>query len=87
MPSQKLSRRDLLRAIGLGSAALLAGNVLSAGAPEPPAAASIPATATATAGTPDVEIALKAVQGEVQVMPGAPTQVWRYQGEVLHGPS
>lgn len=38
-------------------------------------------------GTPDIEIALKAVLDEVQILPGAPTRVWRYKGEVLNGPA
>lgn len=94
MSSQKLTRRDFIRAMGLASAALLAGNVLSACAPEESTAARIPATAISTTGTgasldgtPDVEIVLKATPDEAQILPGAPTRVWRYHGEVIHGPS
>lgn len=36
-------------------------------------------------GPPDIEIALRAAPGEVQLLPGLPTRVWRYQAEVLHG--
>ena len=34
---------------------------------------------------PDVEIALKAVNSEVQILPGKPTQVFSYRAEVLRG--
>jgi blue copper oxidase len=34
---------------------------------------------------PDLEIALRAAPGEVQLLPGAATQVWRYEAEVIHG--
>ncbi len=33
----------------------------------------------------DLELALTAVEGEVSILPGQPTQVWRYQAEVLQG--
>ena len=34
---------------------------------------------------PDLEILLRATQGEVPIMPGAPTGVWLYKGKVLKG--
>jgi len=34
---------------------------------------------------PDVEIALRAVQAQVPILPGSSTKVWQYQGEVLKG--
>lgn len=34
---------------------------------------------------PDVEIALKASPAKVSVLPGEPTQVWKYSGTVLRG--
>lgn len=36
---------------------------------------------------PDVEIALDAAPGAVQLRPGAPTRVWRFSGRVLKGPA
>jgi FtsP/CotA-like multicopper oxidase with cupredoxin domain len=36
---------------------------------------------------PDLEILLRAVRGEVPILPGAPTPVWRYEGEVVRGPA
>jgi len=40
-----------------------------------------------TIGEPDVEIALTATQTEVSILPGQPTTVFRYQGELLQGDS
>jgi len=97
---KKLSRRNFLRLLGLGGTVLVGGGVVkwlssnettptttpstspSGSAPLP----TVPGTAVAPGGTPDVEIALRAVPGEVQILPGTPTQVWRYEGEVLNGP-
>jgi FtsP/CotA-like multicopper oxidase with cupredoxin domain len=36
---------------------------------------------------PNVELALRAAPGEAQILPGAPTKVWRFTGEVLKGPA
>ena len=36
---------------------------------------------------PDVELALTAVVGEAAILPGRPTRVWRFTGEVLRGPA
>jgi len=36
---------------------------------------------------PDIEILLRAVEDEVQIFSGKATRVWRYQGEVTHGPA
>jgi blue copper oxidase len=38
-------------------------------------------------GDPDVEIRLVAKPDVQQIFPGPPTEIWRYQGEVLKGPS
>ena len=95
MTSKEFSRRDFLRLIGIGGGAIL----LNACAPKiltetafPPTAipsASLPSmgAANATLGGVDVEIALKAVEGEVQILSGKTTRVWRYQGEVMSGPA
>ena len=47
------------------------------------------AGATQRLGTfvPDVEIALTAAPADVSILPGAPTQVWRFAGRVLKGPA
>ncbi|MBE0613637.1 MAG: multicopper oxidase family protein [Burkholderiales bacterium] len=45
------------------------------------------ALAATTTFTPDVEIELAALPDELQLLPGAPTAVWRYVGRVLKGPA
>ena len=42
-------------------------------------------TPAGSASAVDLELALTALQGEVNVLPGQPTKVWRYQAEVLRG--
>jgi len=37
--------------------------------------------------TPDVELELTAAPGEVALLPGSPTKVWRFTGRVLRGPA
>lgn len=53
-------------------------------APFAPALRSLPFV---QATVPDVEIALTAVADEVSILTGAPTQVWRFTGTLLHGPA
>jgi FtsP/CotA-like multicopper oxidase with cupredoxin domain len=43
--------------------------------------------ATADAFDPDVEFGLVAQPDEVQLLPGRPTAVWRFAGQVLKGPA
>ncbi len=43
--------------------------------------------AAATAVEPDVELTLTAAPGEVSLLPGAPTRVWRFTGDVKKGPA
>ncbi len=79
-----MHRRELLRLLSLST---LAG---AAGCVEQPASAG-PATslrqATPGAGfVPDVEFTLTAAPGEVPLLPGAPTRVWRFMGRLLTGP-
>jgi FtsP/CotA-like multicopper oxidase with cupredoxin domain len=94
MSAKTLSRRDFIRLVGMSGTALLAGNILNACAPEASTASGYPTAIAPTneseasilsSGTPDVEIALNAVLDEVQILPGAPTNVWRYRGEVMNG--
>lgn len=81
----RLSRRTFLRIGGLGSA-LVATGVLSSllvacGVEErPPSPPSSDATIA-----PDLEFALRAIEDESPILPGASTKVWRYSGEVLGG--
>lgn len=46
---------------------------------------AFPTTITGAGFVPDVEIALKAIRGQVQILPGQPTQVWQYQTQLLKG--
>ena len=96
MNGKQLSRRDFLRALGLGSAALLTGNGLASllsGCTSQGEASivagdtllsttgtPIPATGSASGTEPDIEIALRAVPAEVPILPGTLTRVWQYQG-------
>ncbi len=89
-----LSRRGFLRvgSLGLAAAALAAcGPTPFPRAPvaQEPAAGSRTAgpgpSPTPQAGDVDVELALTARPEEVSILPGRPTQVWRFQGEVLQG--
>jgi FtsP/CotA-like multicopper oxidase with cupredoxin domain len=50
-----------------------------------PGALLRPAPTAAAATTPDLELALKATRGQVSILPGAETAVWRYQAELLSG--
>ncbi len=85
-----LSRRDFLKLLGVGTVTAAAGGALFARLSERPAAPgstqAAPTAAPALAGTPDVEVALRALPDEVPVFSGKPTQVWRFQGQVLGGP-
>ncbi len=82
-----LSRRDFLKLIGAGAVAATAGGALGRRLRDPSQIARLSSTPSPWPGTPEVEIALTAAQDEVPLWPGAPTQVWRYRGAVLQGPS
>ena len=65
------------------------GTASPAAAP-PTSAAVAPVTPTLTqvtagAAAADLELALKATRGQVGILPGAETAVWRYQAELLSG--
>ena len=87
MTTKQISRRHFLHLLGYSGAALL-----SACAPSDITSISLPAisesgTNTGPARVPDVEVALKAIEGEAQILSGKATSVYRYQGEVLSGPA
>ena len=98
---RKLSRRQFLWVTGAASATLVAAcapvapqtplPVATKGAAQTGAATMIPTQAggvSTSAGTVppvDLELALTALQGEANVLPGQPTKVWCYQAEVLQG--
>lgn len=88
---KSFNRRDFLRLAGFGALTALSGGAATwlsacvpATAPSIALAASTPTPGSASFN-PDVELALRAVQTEVKILPGQPTQVWTYQGEVLQG--
>lgn len=69
------NRRRFLQYSSLGSLALLAA----------PAALLRAAPRPSTTFVPDVELALSATSAEVPLLPGRPTRVWRYEGQVIKG--
>ncbi|HET9404656.1 MAG TPA: hypothetical protein VFO57_08745, partial [Burkholderiales bacterium] len=76
---RRFGRRRFLQGIAAGSLAL-AGRppALSAGL----AHAAMP-PAGATAGfKPDIELELNAIAGEIRVLPGNATRLWRFTGRV-----
>ena len=92
--SKSISRRDFLRTAGVGTAVLLTGetfaNLLSGCSLAEEAvlpAATLQSTTlpSAPANLTSLEIALSAIEDRVNILPGAATPVWRYQGEVLKG--
>jgi FtsP/CotA-like multicopper oxidase with cupredoxin domain len=77
MGSQILSRRDFLRAAGIGGAALLFGTRLN-----PFELRGLKSTAPFV---PDAEISLAATDTRMQLLPGAQTRVYRYEGQSIGG--
>ena len=73
-------RRELLRLLSLPALAA------ATGAP-PGRAGSSAQTAAGTAPLPDVEFTLTAAPGEVSLLPGKPTKVWRFTGSLIKGPA
>lgn len=54
-------------------------------APTPMAMHAHPGRALNPAFTPDVDIALNAIQTDIALLPGKSTQVWKYDGQVIKG--
>ncbi|MFT3891909.1 MAG: multicopper oxidase family protein [Anaerolineales bacterium] len=76
MSSNILNRRDFLRMAGLGGTALLFGNRfrlrnVTSSQMEP--------------FMPDAEISITAAEKQVQILSGAQTRVWSYEGQLLSG--
>jgi FtsP/CotA-like multicopper oxidase with cupredoxin domain len=76
-----INRRQFLEITGAGAAGLLAGGIPSLIGLKDVRAASNPQGSF----VPDLDIALKAAPAEVPILPGNPTGVWRYQGQVIKG--
>ncbi|NOX61648.1 MAG: multicopper oxidase family protein [Chloroflexi bacterium] len=79
---RELNRRDFLRLSGLGALGVLAGNALSM-----PTVAKAWGRPLSGLAEPDVEINLRAVISQEQILPGAATTVWRFEADLLKGPS
>jgi FtsP/CotA-like multicopper oxidase with cupredoxin domain len=80
-----MRRRDFLTWMGMG----LAGTTGAASRCQTRnggETAGLPGRDGASAFTPDVELALTAAPSAIQILPGAPTQVWAYSGSVIKGP-
>lgn len=91
---RKLSRRTFLKAglmaTGAGMLAACAPKTAPGASAAPTsmdhgAMATAPASAPSASFAPDVEIALKAAPGTAQILPGKPTNVWRYTASVVKG--
>lgn len=78
-----MHRRDLLQLLGVSAVAAAAG--IARTVVPAPVAASRQRVASAGA-RPDVELALTAAPGEVAILPGEPTRVWRFGARLLSGP-
>ncbi len=76
-----MTRRDALRLMGAGAAVGAAPLHLLAGS-DPHQAGATP-----TGFVPDVELTLTATAGETSILPGRPTEVWRFTGKVTKGPA
>ncbi|MBN1454144.1 MAG: multicopper oxidase domain-containing protein [Anaerolineales bacterium] len=91
MKPQIMTRRDFLRLSGLSVATLFAGGGFasffsSCATPGQAIAATTPVTLS-SGSVPNLEIALRAVPVEMQLISGEATRVWQYQGEVISGPT
>ena len=76
-----INRRQFLKITGAGATGLLTGGLSSFGICEGARAASNPAGKF----IPDLDIALKATPAGIPILPGNPTGVWHYQGQVIKG--
>jgi FtsP/CotA-like multicopper oxidase with cupredoxin domain len=83
MVEKNISRRDMLRILGLGGITYFVTACKPVSSNQ---AVNLPA-AGEDLSPPDLEIILRAVPDRVQIFPGKKTTVWRYQGEVVSGPA
>ena len=80
-----MHRRDILRLLSLSA---LAGATGCGGESTSPSLDAFPPRTTPGAEfVPDVELVLTAAPNDVSVLPGEPTRVWRYSGQLLKGPA
>lgn len=86
MKYKRLNRRDFLRVSSLGAVALLSGGwTTPQGRGRPLRFETLAAQMDPEPFVPDAEVALTATAKSVQILPGEPTQVWSYEGELLGG--
>ncbi|HEX9118245.1 MAG TPA: multicopper oxidase domain-containing protein [Anaerolineae bacterium] len=92
MSKMPLTRRAFLRSSGLGTLALLAARWPASALAAPAVRAADPLSVVrdmprfpAPAFTPDAEVLITAVQKTVSILPGAPTAVWGYEGQLISG--
>ena len=76
-----ISRRQFFQIAGMGTAGLITGGLGSLLNDQPARAQSKPNRNF----IPDLDLALTATPGEVPILPGNLTGVWRFQGNVLKG--
>ena len=81
-----MNRRDFLTWIGLGTLAGMTGErpLVRGGTGESLPGPFLPSAQSSF--VPDVELALRAVAGEAEILSGARTRVWTYVGRVVRGP-
>jgi len=79
MKTNHISRRDFLRFAGVSGATLFLGNRFTR------FGKLLSAHAQMEEFMPDAEVAITASEKYVQVLPGAPTRVWGYEGQLLSG--
>ncbi|GAB4487994.1 MAG: hypothetical protein OHK0031_11940 [Anaerolineales bacterium] len=85
MSKKILTRRDLLKLMGLGAGSLTLA-ACGVTLPEAPAESTTAATAsTETVAAPSLAVDLTAARGTVPILSGAETPVWRYQAALRAG--
>lgn len=72
----EMKRRDFIKLSGLGASVVLWGTPVR----------GFSQTLRGQQEVPDIIINLRAVQTTSQVLSGTPTNVWKYEGEVVQGP-
>jgi FtsP/CotA-like multicopper oxidase with cupredoxin domain len=83
MKVHRTARRDFLK--GVGAAALWSGGLTPLVGTPAFAQAPAPQPAMGEMFMPDAEIAITAAEKSVQILPGMPTRVWSYEGQLLNG--
>jgi FtsP/CotA-like multicopper oxidase with cupredoxin domain len=81
MNAKSISRRSFLQLSGIGAIALLSNPLRRYAAPF----GAVRINSKMEPFVPDAEISITAAPKTVQILPGAPTQVWSYTGQLLSG--